>query len=144
MKRWLLILLAALLICSFVACDEESEQPSGTEESEQPSGTEEGESTEESKSNTERVKALSGSMSPTIDVGEWVEYVPVTSPDTLQVGDIIVFEDANGILMIRRIVGITHDDKGILQFITRGDGNAVVDPEAVSGSCVLGLVTSHS
>lgn len=144
MKRWLLILLAALLICSFVACDEENEQPSETEESEQPSETEEGESTEESKSNTERVKALSGSMSPTIDVGEWVEYVPVTSPDTLQVGDIIVFEDANGMLIIRRIVAISHNSNGELQFTTRGDANPVVDPDPIPGSGVRGLVTSHS
>ena len=146
MKRWLLILLTLLLMAAFAACDEDPETSNGTDTVIGEGGAQGDDSKEETTTQTEsmRLQAMTASMAPTINTGDWVEYEPVTSPGTLSVGDIVVVDDGQGNLWIRRILEITYSERGILMFILKGDGNPVADPEPCSAGRVRGLVTSHS
>jgi signal peptidase I len=82
---------------------------------------------------------LSGSMSPSMDVGDLVVVAP-QSPDDLKVGDVIVFQSpiGNG-LICHRIIAITQED-GSLVFHTKGDNNEDPDPFTLQSNSIVGKV----
>lgn len=90
---------------------------------------------------------LSGSMSPTFDVGDEVIY-DKTSIDKVRVNDFIVFSYdfsqidnfTNGnIETLHRVVNIESDEDGIIRIITRGDNNNINDKPYVTNSNFLGI-----
>jgi signal peptidase len=82
---------------------------------------------------------LSGSMSPSMKVGDLVVVAP-QSPDDLKVGDVIVFQSpiGNG-LICHRIIAITQED-GSLVFHTKGDNNEDPDPFTLQSNSIVGKV----
>lgn len=88
------------------------------------------------------LRVLTGSMEPTIPENSML-LVRQTEPGSLQVGDVISFVSPDpslqGALNTHRIVDITEEG-GTLWFSTKGDANVLEDPQAVSGSQVLGKV----
>ena len=82
----------------------------------------------------------SGSMEPTIKVGDAVLIRPAVPDDSIKVGDVITFNDgiAGGmnthrVLMIKDIKGRTH-------FQTQGDNNPTPDVNLVPAEAVFGKV----
>lgn len=81
---------------------------------------------------------VSGSMSPAFDTGS-VVIVRQIEPRAIQVGDVITFSGVNGgNLTTHRVVEIQHDNG--LSFVTRGDANAVNDPNPVFSEQIVGKV----
>jgi len=78
---------------------------------------------------------ISGSMSPQVRVGDVVVSAPVDT-DTLEVGNVIVFEDPahEGRVVSHRIKEITEDGS----FVTKGDANTSTDLMPVPAENVLG------
>ncbi len=84
---------------------------------------------------------LSGSMEPAIHVGDVAVVQPARATD-LKVGDIVTYRTPQqpDVVVTHRVVGISTDDQGKLQFQTRGDANNVPDQVAVDQGAVLGRV----
>jgi len=84
---------------------------------------------------------LSGSMEPTISVGDLTVVVPV-KPQDFQVGDIITYRttQAPDVLVTHRLIATGTDEQGRLTFETKGDANEVSDQVAVAPGAVLGRV----
>lgn len=81
----------------------------------------------------------SESMEPTLYRGDLV-VVRWADPESLQVGDIIIFQSSmSDIPVVHRIVAIGYSG-GELQFTTKGDNNPSVDPYPVPESEVLAKV----
>jgi signal peptidase len=77
----------------------------------------------------------SGSMSPTLEVGD-VSIVVSTNPSSLQVGDIIQYwqgEEMN----LHRVAEIRQTESG-LEFITKGDANNAADTTPVTADQIRG------
>lgn len=87
---------------------------------------------------------LSGSMSGTaedhIEVGDLI-FVGKTTPEKLEVGDVIAFMEGE-IVVTHRIVGIENGDDG-LQFRTKGDANNTEDRNLVSADNLVGIYTGR-
>jgi signal peptidase len=82
---------------------------------------------------------LSGSMSPSMNVGDLVVVTPA-SANSLKVGDVIVFHSPIGDnLVCHRIIAITQED-GSLVFHTKGDSNEDPDPFTLQASSIVGKV----
>lgn len=81
---------------------------------------------------------LSGSMEPQIHVGSIVCAAP-TDPNQIDAGDVIVFYGGHD-----RSTVVTHrvveNDRTMRQFVTKGDANAVEDPQPVSYLDLIGKV----
>jgi len=69
--------------------------------------------------------ADTGSMLPILDKNTKGIKIPVTSPDQIQIGDIITYK-RDGSLIIHRVINIGIDEEGIY-YITKGDNNFIVD-----------------
>ncbi len=84
---------------------------------------------------------LSGSMEPTIAVGDLTVVVPV-KPEDFQVGDVITYRttQAPDVVVTHRLIGKTEDESGRLMFETKGDANEVSDQVAIAPGAVLGRV----
>ena len=92
---------------------------------------------------------VTGSMEPSIPVGSLVYAKPV-EPETLQVGDVIVFYSTNaasngtaqdGAVPITHRVVENHVDKG--EIITKGDANESVDMFSAAYINVVGKMLAH-
>ena len=72
------------------------------------------------------------SMDPVIDQGTTALELTITSPNQVQVGDIVSYETelAPGVFVIHRVVEKGTDDEGTY-FIMKGDNNPTTDPEKV-------------
>jgi signal peptidase I len=82
---------------------------------------------------------LSGSMSPSMNVGDLVVVTP-TSADSMKVGDVIIFHSPiGGNLVCHRIIAISQED-GSLVFHTKGDNNEDPDPFNLEASSIVGKV----
>src|SRR5207237_494911 len=83
----------------------------------------------------------SGSMEPALQVGDLAVVSP-TPPDQLAVGDVITYRTPArpGIPVTHRIVNISRDAQGQLEFQTKGDANNEVDSVAADQSGVVGRV----
>ncbi|HWQ16619.1 MAG TPA: signal peptidase I [Sulfolobales archaeon] len=75
---------------------------------------------------------ISGSMEPTISMGDIALVVKIRNPSEVRVGDIIAFWNENQIV-IHRVVGITENG-----FITKGDALPSPDPFIVEKNTVIG------
>src|SRR4051794_26864455 len=84
---------------------------------------------------------LSGSMEPTIGVGDLTVVIPV-KPTDLQPGDIITYRTTvqPDVVVTHRLMSKETDDQGRLTFETRGDANQVSDSVGVDSNTVLGRV----
>jgi signal peptidase len=83
---------------------------------------------------------ISGSMRPTLDVGD-VVIIAKVSADTIKAGDIIQFREGEGVTTVHRVVEI-QESEGKIVFITQGDANREPDanpviPENVVGKAVF-------
>jgi len=80
---------------------------------------------------------ISGSMRPTMDVGDMaiIRNVPA---DSIEVGDIIQYWN-NGEMTIHRVVEVSGEGNGKL-FVTKGDASSTLDPAPVYPSQVRGVV----
>jgi signal peptidase len=78
----------------------------------------------------------SGSMSPSIGVGDLAVTVP-SSPDALHVGDVVTFRCPDGTLVCHRVVEINVTASTL---ITQGDANEGPDPDPVRFDQVMGRV----
>jgi signal peptidase len=81
---------------------------------------------------------ISGSMRPTLDVGD-VVIIAKVSADTIKPGDIIQFREAKRITTVHRVVEIQKIE-GNMVFITQGDGNREPDASPVLAANVVGKV----
>ncbi len=79
-------------------------------------------------------KVLSGSMQPSYPVGSLV-YVKKTTPDNINIGDVITFYINENSLVTHRVVSKDIDKK---IFETKGDANEVKDGGVVSYDNVVG------
>jgi signal peptidase len=77
----------------------------------------------------------SGSMTPTIDVGD-IAITVSTDPSKVQVGDVIQYWQ-NEEMNMHRVVEIRQTESG-KQFITKGDANNVPDSDPVSADQIRG------
>jgi signal peptidase I len=84
---------------------------------------------------------LSGSMEPTIGVGDLTVVVPVR-PDNFEVGDIITYRTTQSpdVIVTHRLIGKGQDEQGRMTFETKGDANEVSDQVAIAPGAVLGRV----
>ncbi len=76
---------------------------------------------------------LSGSMEPAVSPGD---VVIVDASASVAVGDIITFDDGNGVPTTHRVVDIVDG-----QYVTMGDANQNPDSQPVSPDAVVGRVT---
>jgi hypothetical protein len=81
--------------------------------------------------------ADTNSMDPTLDAEATVLVVSPRSPDEIHVGDIIVYQVENN-LIIHRVIETGYDDAW--WSIVKGDNNPVPDPEKVRFEQVKGVV----
>jgi len=84
---------------------------------------------------------LSGSMETKIHVGDLIITKEI-DPETLQVGDIIAFRDAENTVTTHRIIDIVEKD-GVTYFITKGDNNNSQDQNLVEYDDVEGLYVTR-
>lgn len=84
---------------------------------------------------------LSGSMSGDapdhIEAGDLI-FVVGAVPSELEVGDIITFMQGSTVVT-HRIIEISTDDSGKLQFLTKGDANNTADTDPVSEDDLVGV-----
>ena len=78
-----------------------------------------------------------GSMEPSIQKGSLVLVQPV-SPSEVKVGDVITFEHYDQ-TTTHRVITITPGEQGLI-FATKGDANAVADPEDKTFPGQVGIV----
>lgn len=71
---------------------------------------------------TPLVTVASGSMSPALETGDLV-IIQGTPTNSIQIGDIIVFNSPSGTLTIHRVTRIQTLQNGTIQFKTKGDAN---------------------
>lgn len=83
----------------------------------------------------------SGSMEPRLGVGDLAVVAMVKSAD-MKEGDVITYRPAEqpSLLVTHRLVRISLDDRGRLQFTTKGDANNFEDQVVVRPEAVLGRV----
>lgn len=89
-------------------------------------------------------RILTGSMEPDIPTGSFV-LVETTPPETLAVGDVIMFcsddpDVPEGMPVSHRIERIEYDEGGTRRFITKGTANAIEDTYPVYDKAVIGKV----
>lgn len=70
--------------------------------------------------------APTGSMRPLLDQGAHAIQIQPTSPQQIEIGDIITY-DHNGRKIIHRVVDIQQDAQGTY-YTVKGDNNAAADP----------------
>ena len=80
---------------------------------------------------------LSGSMEPTIQVGDLI-FIRSTDPVTLQEGDVVCYL-SSGKAITHRIVGVTEGEDGQPRYVTQGDANNAADRLAVTTDQVQGV-----
>lgn len=76
---------------------------------------------------------MSGSMSPTLEVGD---LVVVQEKDDYEVGDVVVYQSGSK-LIVHRIIARAGD-----QVVTQGQANNVADPP-IDSSAIKGKVVAH-
>ena len=78
---------------------------------------------------------LTGSMSPTLEVGDLV-IVEDTEPEAIAVGDVITYSVGNDNVVTHRVKEVIDDNQ--IQFVTQGDANNVEDMNPVSHEDLIG------
>lgn len=85
------------------------------------------------------VAVVGGSMSPALEDGDLV-IVQGAPPNSIQVGDVIVFDPPQGVRTIHRVTRIKTLSNGTIQFKTKGDARDDEDRDWISEQYVLGRV----
>ena len=80
---------------------------------------------------------LSGSMEPTIKIGDLILVHSVDST-SLKKGDVVCYL-YSGKAVTHRILEITQDAEGRIQYVTQGDANNVRDDQAVRPEQIQGI-----
>lgn len=83
----------------------------------------------------ESFEILSGSMEPAIPVHSLVYVNTNIACEDIREGDVIAFDIGEGKKVTHRVAGVDEKDR---QFSTKGDANALPDPEPVSFDNVVG------
>lgn len=83
---------------------------------------------------------LTGSMSPTIEVGDLV-VVKETEPEAITVGDVITYSVGDDNVVTHRVKDIVEENQ--LQFVTQGDANNVEDMNPIQHEDLVGKVVYH-
>ena len=84
---------------------------------------------------------LSGSMSPTLEVGDAIVTKPI-DPDAITVGDIITYRSpVDGKLVTHRVLEVEKHSAPV--FYTKGDANNSADPYLVPAQNIVGEVSFH-
>ena len=91
-------------------------------------------------SSTHVYTVVSGSMEPTLSVGD-VIFVEKVGPRDIDQGDLIIFK-RDGQTVTHRCVEIIHEPDGSLFFRTKGDANKYPDIDLVTGEKLIGKVPS--
>jgi len=78
---------------------------------------------------------ISGSMAPTINIGDVVVTLPTKN---IERNDVIAFLSPSGEVVIHRVVDIVPLGDGGIGYITKGDANRDVDPFIVTEGNVIG------
>ena len=81
---------------------------------------------------------VSGSMEPEIPVGS-VLYVDYAAPEDLTEGEIIAFDNGEGVIAHR----VVENRRVAGELITKGDANADIDINPVAYTAVVGRVEKH-
>jgi len=83
---------------------------------------------------------LSGSMTPTIDTGDFVVDNPDPGATNLRVGQIMTFFDSPGssTVLTHRIIQVVHTAGGVF-YRTKGDANPAPDPDLRPARDVIGV-----
>jgi len=85
---------------------------------------------------------VSPSMTPNIEVYDVVVNKKVSSPEKIQVGDIITYKSTSstseGMTITHRVVDIKVQDDGTYEFMTQGDNNSEPDSNYVKFDQVIG------
>ena len=81
---------------------------------------------------------VTGSMEPEIPVGS-VLYVEYTEPEVLEEGEVIAFDNGEGVIAHR----VVENRRVAGEITTKGDANADVDLYPVEYSAVIGRVVRH-
>jgi len=84
---------------------------------------------------------ISGSMRPTLDVGD-VVIVAKVSTSNIKTGDIIQFREAERVTTVHRVIEI-GEIEGKKVFITQGDANSEPDADHVLPANVVGKAIFH-
>lgn len=82
---------------------------------------------------------LTGSMSPTIEVGDLIVVKDVT-PKDIQENDVITFKSKSSDNITTHRVKEVLNDSGNISYITKGDANNIEDPIPVESEVLLGRV----
>ncbi len=82
------------------------------------------------------------SMLPTIHDGDVVDIKPVDNPNTLNVGQLVLYRTPDGLLRIHRLAETLFAPSGIRAYKVRGDSSSR-SAERISPDQILGLVVSH-
>ena len=82
---------------------------------------------------------LTGSMSPTIEVGDLI-VVKDIKPEALKANDVITFASKSSDNITTHRVKEVLNDSGNISYITQGDANNVEDPMPVESEVLLGRV----
>ena len=81
---------------------------------------------------------LSGSMEPTLKVNDLIFVTPVKDTNSLEIGDVIVYQ-SEGELIIHRIIAFNEDGETL---ITKGDANNIED-EPIFYTQIKGKLGMH-
>lgn len=84
----------------------------------------------------------SGSMEPVLSPGDLVIVDRDDDDDRHEVGDLVVFRRATGMLVTHRIVAVARSSDGSTSYVTRGDANDSVDSDPVAPDQVIGEVSA--
>lgn len=87
----------------------------------------------------------SGSMSPTIEVGDLLIVHTTDDASNMKVGDVVTYWDGEpgGALVTHRIHEVTKDKDGKLAYRTKGDYNAAVDSEYLYPEGIVGVYVTR-
>lgn len=77
---------------------------------------------------------LSGSMEPTINIGD---IIIIHKQDQYVINDVVTFTGSSGRLVTHRIIG-TKEEQNTRFFVTRGDANRTEDDERIGNSDIKG------
>ena len=80
----------------------------------------------------------SGSMGPTIGVGDAIVLSPGVSTSDIDIGDVVTFRSADGAGMVTHRVVATKEIQGGTYYQTQGDANAAPDPDLTAFETIYG------
>jgi signal peptidase I len=84
--------------------------------------------------------ADTNSMDPFIDAGANSIEVRPSSPEDIQIGDVVSYH-SDGAIIVHRVVMVGSDDEGLF-YLMKGDNNNQIDPEKVRFDQINGVLVA--